>query len=92
MNVRDQSSAKEIVSFCSKYIYLNKIYIQSYRDEVSIDMTIRVDDIDFKLPLRKWVMVIVQDDQFGSSGYLIYHRVEVEGKGEHRVSSRTDER
>ena len=55
-------------------------------------MTIRVDDIDFKLPLRKWVMVIVQDDQFGSSGYSIYYRVEVEGKGEHRVSSRTDER
>ena len=45
-------------------------------------MTIRVDGIDFKLPLRKWVMVIVQDDQFGSSGYSIYYRVEVEGKGE----------
>ena len=61
------------------------MHIRGYKDEISIDMAIHVDDTDFKLPVRNWVIVIVQDDQFGSSKYLIYYRVEVEGKGKHRA-------
>ena len=53
---------------------------------------VRVDDIDFRLPLRKWVMAIVRDDQHGLSKCLIYYRAKVEGKGEHKVSSKFEER
>lgn len=51
-----------------------------------------VHDLDFTLPLRKWVMAIIQDDQHRSSKDLIYYRAKVEGKGEDKVSSKFEER